>query len=113
MSLRLFADPAHASQTVTSVHMPEGVEWGALNGDLRSRGLILAGGQGTLTGRIFRIGHLGDVGVRDIVAALETLEAGATSLGIAIAPGGPSAARVAGESVLAGAAIAPAALAGA
>jgi aspartate aminotransferase-like enzyme len=102
MGLRLFADPAHASQTVTSVHMPEGVEWSALNAELRARGLVLAGGQGTLTGRIFRIGHLGDVSVEDIVSALETLETGLASLGIAVAPGGPAAGRAAGEAFLAG-----------
>ena len=61
MGFQLFADPAHASNTVTSAHLPEGVEWSALSKELRGRGLVLAGGQGQLTGKIFRIGHLGDV----------------------------------------------------
>ena len=41
--------------------LPDGVEWSALNKELRARGLVLAGGQGWLPGKIFRVGHLGDV----------------------------------------------------
>ncbi len=53
------------------------MEWSALNRELLSRGLVLAGGQGKLKGKIFRIGHLGDVSVDDIVSAIEVLEEGA------------------------------------
>ena len=38
MGFRLFADPAHASNTVTSAHLPEGVEWSALSKALRGAG---------------------------------------------------------------------------
>lgn len=103
MSFGLFAEPAHASDTVTSVHMPGGVEWTALNKLLRERGLVLAGGQGRLSGQIFRVGHLGDVQLDDIVSALEVLEAAARELGLAVEPGvGPAAARQAAEDRLAG-----------
>ena len=98
MGFHPFADPAHASQTVTSVHMPEGVAWPDLNRELRSRGLVLAGGQGPLAGRIFRVGHLGDVTVDDIARALEVIEEACPALGVEIVRGvGPEAARVAGE----------------
>jgi aspartate aminotransferase-like enzyme len=101
MGFRLFAESAHASDTVTSVHMPEGVEWTTLNRELRDRGLVLAGGQGRLSGHIFRIGHLGDVQVEDIVSALAVLEAGAGAVGVAVVPGvGPDAARQAAEVAL-------------
>ena len=59
---------------------------------------MLAGGQGALTGKIFRIGHLGDVTLDDIVAALAVLEDVAPSLGIAIETGvAETAAREAAE----------------
>ena len=54
-----FADPAYASNTVTSAWVPQGVEWATLSKELQSRGLVLAGGQSTLSGKIFRIGHMG------------------------------------------------------
>jgi aspartate aminotransferase-like enzyme len=39
-------------------------------------GLVVAGGQGHLTGKIFRIGHLGAVTEQDVVATATALEAG-------------------------------------
>ena len=80
----LFADPAAASDTVTAAHMPDGVEWSTLSRELRGRGLVLAGGQGKLTGRIFRVGHLGAVTVDEILAAIEILGSAAEALGIPV-----------------------------
>jgi aspartate aminotransferase-like enzyme len=98
MGFKLFADPAYASNSVTSARVPEGVDWSALNKELHARGLVLAGGQGKMSGKIFRIGHLGDVSVGDIVRAIEVLEEGATAVGIDINRGvAASTARRAGE----------------
>jgi aspartate aminotransferase-like enzyme len=105
MGFAPFADEAHASNSVTSVFMPEGIDWSALNKELRARGLVLAGGQGALSGKIFRIGHLGDVSVGDIVRAIEVLEQGAVAVGVDVKTGvGPAAARRAGEAYSAAAA---------
>ena len=73
LGFRLFADPAHASQTVTAAWLPEGVEWAALNKQMRSRGLVVAGGQDRLAGQILRVGHLGDVQPADVQAAIEVI----------------------------------------
>ncbi len=97
MGFQLYADQAFASNTVTSALVPDGVDWSALNRELHDRGLVLAGGQGKMKGRIFRIGHLGDVSVADIVSALEVIEAGAEAIGLSVPAGaGPRAARAAG-----------------
>ncbi len=87
MGFRLFADPAHASDTVTAALVPEGADWPAFSKELRSRGLVIAGAQGKLAGKVFRVGHLGDVHVDDIVRALETIEAGSLALGIPVTRG--------------------------
>ncbi len=99
MGFELYADQAFASDTVTAALVPEGVDWSAFNGELHGRGLVLAGGQGKVKGKIFRIGHLGDVSVDDIVDALVTIEAGAAAVGLTVERGaGPAAARqAAGE----------------
>jgi aspartate aminotransferase-like enzyme len=98
LGIRLFADPAHASNTVTSAWVPDGVEWSTLSKELRGRGLVLAGGQGSLTGRIFRVGHLGSVTVDDVLRALETLEQACVALGLPVTTGrAVSAAAEAGE----------------
>ena len=94
LGVRLFADPAGASDTVTSALMPEGSEWPALSKELRSRGLVLAGGQGSLTGRIFRLGHLGSVTVDDILAAMAIMEEAFEALGLPVERGASVAAAV-------------------
>lgn len=74
LGFELFADPAHASRTVTAVWLPEGTDWKAFNGEVKRRGVVLAGGQGKLQGRIFRVGHLGSVTLDEIVGALSAIE---------------------------------------
>jgi len=75
LGFQLFADPAHRSKTVTAAWIPDGLDWKAFNGEIKRRELVLAGGQGKLTGKVFRIGHLGSVTVGEILEALETIEA--------------------------------------
>ena len=81
LGFRLFADRRHASDTVTAVWLPDGVEWKTFDADLRARGLVAAGGQGNLAGKIFRIGHLGDVTLADILAVMEILEESFEAMG--------------------------------
>jgi aspartate aminotransferase-like enzyme len=83
LGFRLFADPAHASQTVTAAYVPDGIEWAALNKAMKARGLVLAGGQDDLAGKIMRIGHLGEVHLDDVVAAIEVIGEAAAELGMA------------------------------
>jgi len=71
--LRLVAPPGHRSPTVTAAWLPEGLDWGPFNAKMRSRGLVIAGGQGKWTGRILRFGHMGHVEWPDIGDALRVL----------------------------------------
>ena len=70
----LAADERYASSTVTAIKCPEGVEVKALRTTLEDEhGVVVAGGQGKLAGKIFRIGHLGLVSEDDIRHALDAL----------------------------------------
>jgi aspartate aminotransferase-like enzyme len=98
LGFRLFADTAHASQTVTAAWIPEGVDWAALNKQMRSRGLVLAGGQDRLAGQILRVGHLGAVVPADVVEAIEVVGQSLRELGREVdVAGAVHAARAAGE----------------
>jgi aspartate aminotransferase-like enzyme len=84
LELELFADPMFFSNTVTAVRAPRGDD--ALNkkllATLRDRhDLEIAGGQGVLAGKIFRIGHLGDVSEDDAVEIIGRLEQGLIDVG--------------------------------
>ncbi len=75
LGLPLFADPAHASNTVTAVSIPEGLDGKKLRQVLREQyKVVLAGGQQTLDGKIFRIGHLGMVNEKDVKEIISAIE---------------------------------------
>ena len=81
LGLQLFANAGHRSKTVTAAWLPDGVEWKDFNGAVKQRGVVLAGGQGKLTGKVFRVGHLGQVTVLDILDALMAVEEVSIDLG--------------------------------
>ena len=87
LGFRLLAADEVASKTVTAAWIPDGLDWKAFNGALKRRGLVLAGGQGPLKGRIFRLGHLGSVTTDDVLAAIATLEAVAVEQGLPVEAG--------------------------
>lgn len=74
LGFQLFADPDHRSRTVTAAVMPGRLDWKGFNGEVKRRGLVLAGGQGKLAGKVFRVGHLGSVVVDEILGVMATLE---------------------------------------
>lgn len=81
MGLELLADPRYASNTVTAVRAPAGLDVAELRRRLEERhGVMLAGGQGPLKGQIFRIGHLGNVNQGDIDDALAAIREELVSL---------------------------------
>ncbi|MDD4873698.1 MAG: alanine--glyoxylate aminotransferase family protein [Dehalococcoidales bacterium] len=74
LGLSLFADEKYASNTVTSVSAPEALDVKKLLKLLREEhDIVLGGGQLHLSGKIFRIGHLGFVSEEDIKEVLNKL----------------------------------------
>lgn len=88
MGLELFADPAHASNAVTSIRIPAGVSVKDFRNLLLTEyNVVAAGGQQKLKDEIFRIGHLGYCGEADIIAGVSAVERALNKLGFKI-PGG-------------------------
>jgi aspartate aminotransferase-like enzyme len=87
LGFELLAADEVASKTVTAAWIPDGLDWKAFNGSLKRQGLVLAGGQGKLKGKIFRLGHLGSVTTDDILSAIGALEVAAIEQGLAVQPG--------------------------
>ena len=74
LGLDLLVQGSHASNTVTAVWLPDRVDGTKLSETMRTEAsVVLAGGQGTLQGRIFRIGHMGQVTEDDIGEVLQAL----------------------------------------
>lgn len=62
------------SNTVSAMKAPEGVDGNDLKKDMLERGIIIAGGQARLSGKIFRIGSMGNVTPRDTLLTIQELE---------------------------------------
>jgi serine---pyruvate transaminase len=80
LGFKLFAaDPSNA---LTALLPPEGVDASALVKRLRDvHGIVVAGGQDHLKGKIFRIGHMGAYDLGDVFTMIGALEECATALG--------------------------------
>ena len=75
MNLELFAEQRCASNTVTAIKIPPGLSDDDVRGALkREHGILVAGGQAQLKGKIFRIGHMGNVRFGDLAQVLSALE---------------------------------------
>jgi aspartate aminotransferase-like enzyme len=85
IGLKLLAAEGHRSDTVTAVRSPAQTPeaLSELLTLLRTRyGLVLAGGQDSLKGRIFRIGHLGMIDETHVYQILCALEQGLADSGL-------------------------------
>ncbi|MFQ6122078.1 MAG: pyridoxal-phosphate-dependent aminotransferase family protein [Dehalococcoidales bacterium] len=75
LGLSLFADENYASDAVTAVVAPNGLDTTKLLKIMREEHqIVLAGGQGKLGGKIFRIGHMGWVTEGDIEPVISALK---------------------------------------
>jgi aspartate aminotransferase-like enzyme len=74
LGLELFAAGSPGS-SVTAIKAPAGMDSGVIVKEFRSRfGSIIANGQGTMKGQIFRIAHLGYFDFSDLFAMIAGLE---------------------------------------
>jgi len=74
LGLELFA-PGSPGSSVTAVKAPAGLDSGVIVREFKSRfGAIIANGQGSMKGRIFRIAHLGYFDFADLFAVVAGLE---------------------------------------
>jgi len=81
-------DPARASNTITAVRTPEGVDSNVFLKHARERyGLSLGGGIGQLSGQAFRIGQLGSLNELEVLGTLGGIELAFHDLGIDVEMG--------------------------
>lgn len=81
LGLELLA-PKSPSNALTAIKVPAGVDGKKLKKDFEDKfGLIIAGGQSQLKGKIIRIAHLGYFQPMDIIQAVSTLELTLRDLG--------------------------------
>jgi len=83
MGLELFAKEHARSVTVTSVKYPEGIVDKEFRGIMTNKyGISLAGGQAHLSGKIFRMGHMGEAKEYHVLGTLAAIEMAFKELGL-------------------------------
>jgi aspartate aminotransferase-like enzyme len=87
LGLEFFAAGSPGS-SVTAIRSPKGLDSGIIVKEFRSRfGAVIANGQGSMKGRIFRIAHLGYFDFADLFAVVAGLEIILRANGIQVEPG--------------------------
>jgi len=88
LGFQLYAQEGFRSHTVTSAVPPPGLDVAALRTLIDTKyGVVIAGGQGKMTGRMVRVGHLGAVAEGDVVQVIWAIEQALEELDIAPADG--------------------------
>jgi len=88
MGLELYSPDDDRAAVLTGILTPEGIDAVELRLALRDRhGITIAGGHGAIADRLVRIGHIGYVGVFDIVTALAAVELQLVEMGASVKRG--------------------------
>lgn len=89
LGLELYNQPGTASNTVTAMKVPQGLDGGTIVQHLRERyRTVIAGARAARqTGKVIRIGTMGMVSEADIIMDLRHLEATLRDLGQPVAAG--------------------------
>jgi len=88
LGFELYARQGFRSNTVTSALPPSGLDVSALRKLLNEKyGVVIAGGQGKMNGKMVRVGHLGAIAAGDVVQVLWAIEQALEELDIAPADG--------------------------
>ena len=74
LGLKLVPEPGFEADTVTATYYPQGVDDVAFRTEVEKNGVIIARGFGPLEGRIFRVGHMGQVTSADLMATIGAIE---------------------------------------
>lgn len=74
LGLKLLANPDCRAVTLSDVLYPDGVDDMEFRKALIAEGVIVAGGLGAYKGKMFRMGHMGNIETNDIAAVLSAVE---------------------------------------
>ncbi len=81
LGLKIVAEKEFRSDTVTAIWLPDNIKFPDLSREMMNRNIVIAGGLGELSGKIFRIGHMGEVNANDVISTISALERSLKKLG--------------------------------
>lgn len=84
LGFTLLAQPGCRAVTLSNLIYPAGVEDAKFRAALLEEGVIVAGGLAAYAGKMFRLGHMGNIDVNDEVAVLGVIERALNQCGHAV-----------------------------
>jgi aspartate aminotransferase-like enzyme len=87
LGFSFFTDPRFEASTLSVVRYPDGVEDKVFRAGLSANGVVVAGGLGPTAGRVFRLGHMGNLTSAQVRFAIEAVEKTLAGLGRTVKPG--------------------------
>ncbi|MBI3037789.1 aminotransferase, partial [bacterium] len=88
MGLTIFTQENARSDVLTVVNSPKGIHPSAIVQEIRKNyGVLIAGGQGEIADKVFRIATIGAIGERDVISVIGLLELALVKLGFLREPG--------------------------
>jgi alanine-glyoxylate transaminase/serine-glyoxylate transaminase/serine-pyruvate transaminase len=90
LGFTFFTDPRFTASTLSVVLYPDGVEDKAFRSSLYENGVVVAGGLAQTLGKVFRMGHMGNLTSAQVRFAIEAVEKTLEGLGCRFKPGSGS-----------------------
>jgi len=87
LGFTFFTEPDFMASTLSVVRYPEGIDDKAFRAGLSANGVVVAGGLAATAGRVFRVGHMGNLASADVRFAIDAVERTLAGLGREIDPG--------------------------
>jgi len=81
IGLEIFTAPECRAATLTVVLHAEGIDDARLRAEVAARGVVVAGALGPLAGRGFRIGHMGNIGLPEVLRTIEAIASALSACG--------------------------------
>ncbi len=74
LGFKILAAEGHRAVTISNLVYPEGLDDAAFRAGMGAEGVVVAGGLAAYAGKMFRLGHMGNIELRDEVAVLAAIE---------------------------------------
>jgi len=74
LGFKLLAEKGHRAVTLSNLIYPEGMDDLSFRSLLAEEGIMVAGGLAAYAGKMFRLGHMGNIDMHDLVSVIATIE---------------------------------------
>ena len=84
LGFEILAQEGHRSVSLSDVIYPEGIDDAQFRKILAEEGVVVAGGLGAYAGKMFRLGHMGNIDRHHLVCVIAAIERTLYKLGVKV-----------------------------